>query len=164
MMKRFLNSAASGVIFALAALATTAFALQISGRNSERQRSIDQVGINALSTDVGVTATPSGTQANSYQVTAGFTYVSVVATIGDAIKMPSTTSFFPPTNVDAALNIIIVNGTANSMNIFPFLATEVMNKGGVASAPGALMALAAGQMADCWSTTFAPGKWYCQVG
>jgi hypothetical protein len=162
MMKRFLNSAAAGAIFALAALATTAFALQVSGRNTERYRSIDQVGINALSTDLNVTATPSGTQVNSYQITAGMTYVSTVTTIGDAVKMPSTTSFFSPTNIDAALNIIIVNSTANSMNVFPFAATEIMNTNGVASGAGAAMAIAAGKYADCWSVSV--GKWYCSVG
>jgi hypothetical protein len=161
-MKRFLNSAVCGAIFGLAALATAALALQISGRNTDRYRSIDQVGIGAYSTDLNVTATPSGTQANSYQITAGMTYVTTVATIGDAVRMPSTTAFFSPTNIDAALNIEIINGTANSMNVFPFAATEIMNTNGVASAPGALMAIAAGKAADCWSVSV--GKWYCSIG
>lgn len=164
-MKRYLNSAACGVIFALAVSATAALALAVSGRNTDRYRSIDQVGIAAMSNEIGITATPAGTQANSYQLTAGASYVSTVATIGDSVKMPSTTSIFSPTNIDASLNIIIVNGTANSMNVFPFLATDIMNVGGVASGAGAAMAIAAGKQADCWSFNVAGvGKWYCSVG
>ena len=48
MMKRFLNSAACGVIFALAVLATSAAALVISGRISTNNREIFQVGIAAV--------------------------------------------------------------------------------------------------------------------
>lgn len=164
-MNRFLKSAASGAIFALAAVATAAVALQISGRNTDRYRAIDQVGIAAMSNEIGITATASGTQVNSYQLTAGVSYVSTVATIGDSVKMPSTTALGAPTNLDGSMNIVIINGTANSMNVFPFLATDIMNTNGTASGAGASMAIAAGKQADCWSVNVAGvGKWYCSVG
>jgi hypothetical protein len=162
-MKRFLNSAASGAIFALAALATAAMALQIAGRDSGQSRNIFQVGMAAISTDLGVTATPSGTQANSYQITAGFTLVTTVATIGDGVKMPSITNIGAPSNLDTSLNVIVVNNTANSMNVFPFLATDVIVSNGTAAGAGAALAVPALKNADCWSAT-STGRWYCTVG
>jgi len=164
-MKRLLNLGVRGgiVLGLVGVLASAALALTISGRDTSQQRSISQVGIRALSTDLGVTATASGTQVNSYQITAGFTLVTTVATIGDSVKMPSITALGAPTNVDAALNIIIVNNTANSMNVFPFAATDVIVSGGAAASAGAAMAVAALKSASCWSAT-STGRWYCIIG
>jgi hypothetical protein len=162
-MKRFLNSVASGVAFALAALITSALALTILGRESSNYRNIQQAGISAVSTDQGVTATPSGTQVNSYQITAGFTTVTTVATIGDGVKLPSLTNLYSPSNLDASLNVIIVNNSGNSMNVFPFAATDVIVSGGAAAGAGAAMAVGALRNADCWSSATL-GRWYCTIG
>jgi len=163
MMKRFLNSAAAGAIFALAALATSATALVISGRISQNNREIFQVGIAAVTPEQGITATASGTQATSYQLSAGVSFVTTVATIGDGVRLPSITAIGPPTNLDGAINVIVVNNTANSMNIFPFAATDVIVSNGVAAGAGAALAIAALKSADCWAST-ALGRWYCTVG
>jgi hypothetical protein len=163
MMKRFLNSAASGAIFALAAMATMAFAVTLTGRNSDRYRSIDQVGMNAVFPELGITATPSGTQVNSYQLTAGVSLVSTVATTGDGVKLPSTTAFGAPTNLDASLNVVVANnGAAVSMNLFPFAATDIIISNGVAGGAGAALVVAKLKSADCWS--FSTGIWFCTVG
>src|SRR6516162_5234591 len=163
MMKRFLNSAAAGAIFALAALATTATALVVTGRISANNREIFQVGIAAVTPEQGITATASGTQATSYQLSAGVSFVTTVATIGDGVRLPSITAIGPPTNLDGSLNVIVVNNTANSMNVFPFLATDVIVSNGVAAGAGAALAIAALKSADCWAST-ALGRWYCTVG
>ena len=162
-MKRFLNSAAAGVIFALAAVVTTSMALTIAGRVSVNNRDIFQVGIQAATPEQGITATPSGTQANSYQLTAGVSFVTTVATIADGVKLPSITAIGPPTNLDGSINVIVVNNTANSMNVFPFLATDVIVSNGTAGGAGAALAIAALKSADCWAST-ALGRWYCTVG
>ena len=162
-MKRFLNSAAAGAIFALTALTTAALALSVLGRDSSNYRNIVQVGLAATSTDLGVTATPTGTQANSYQITAGFTLVTTSTVGPDGIKMPSITNFGSPSNLDASINVIIANNTANSINVFPFLATDVIVSNGVAGAAGAALAITTLKSADCWSAT-STGRWYCQVG
>jgi len=162
-MKRFLNSAACGMIFALAALATTATALVIAGRDSGQNRNIFQVGIAAVTPEQGITATPSGTQATSYQLSAGISFVTTVATIGDGVRLPSITAIGPPTSLDGAINIIVVNNTANSMNVFPFLATDVIVSNGTAGGAGAALAVAALKNVDCWANT-ALGRWYCTVG
>ena len=162
-MKRFLNSAASGMIFALAAVVTTATALVVSGRITTNQREIFQVGIQAMTPEQGITATPSGTQVTSYQLSAGVSFVTTVATIGDGVRLPSITAIGPPTNLDGAINVIVVNNTANSMNVFPFLATDVIVSNGTAAGAGAALAIAALKSADCWAST-ALGRWYCTVG
>jgi hypothetical protein len=162
-MKRLLNSALSGAVFALAVLVTAALALQITGRDSTNQRVIWQSGIQAVSTELGITATASGTQATSYQLSAGFSLVTTVATIGDGVKLPSITGIGAPSNVDASLNVVVVNNTANSMNIFPFAATDVIVSNGAAGGAGAALAVGALKNADCWSAT-STGRWYCTVG
>jgi hypothetical protein len=162
-MKRFLNAAAMGAIFGLAALLSSALALSVVGRNSTDNRNILQAGLFALSTDLGVTATASGTQANSYQLTAGFTSVTTVTTIGDSVKLPSIQTLYSPSNLDASLNVVIANTTGNAMNVWPFLTTDAITGNGAAGAAGAVMAIAANKTAICWAST-AQARWYCVVG
>jgi hypothetical protein len=162
-MKRYLRAAAAGAIFGLAAMLVPALSVTILGRDTTNYRNIMQAGISALTPEHGVTATPSGTQATSYQLTAGISFVTTVATIGDGVKLPSITAIGAPTNLDGALNVIVVNNTANSMNVFPFLATDVIVSNGTAAGAGAALAVAALKNADCWANT-ALGRWYCTVG
>jgi hypothetical protein len=162
-MKRYLNSAVCGAAFGLAACLVPALALTVLGRDSGQQRNIFQVGIAAVTPEQGITATPSGTQATSYQLTAGVSFVTTVATIGDGVKLPSITAIGAPTNLDGAINIVVVNNTANSMSLFPFLATDVIVSNGAAAGAGAALAVGALKNADCWANT-ALGRWYCTVG
>lgn len=163
MMKRFLNSVAAGAIFALATLITAALGLQITGRDTTNQRVIWQSGISAASTELGITATASGTQANSYQLTAGFSLVTTSTVGPDGVKLPSITAIGAPSNVDASLNVIVVNDTANSINVFPFAATDVIVSGGTAGGAGAALAVTTRKQIDCWSAT-STGRWYCTQG
>ena len=163
MIKRFLNSTAVNAIIATVLATTAALSLQIAGRESGQNRNIFQTGIAASSTDLSVTATPSGTQVNSYQITAGFTVVTVSTVGPDGVKMPSITAIGSPTNLDASMNIVIANNTANSINVFPFAATDQIVSAGVAAAAGAPLVLTTLKSIDCWSAT-TPGRWYCQAG
>ena len=163
MMKRFLSSIAAGVVIAVAVATAASFALTVLGRNSQDYRNIHQVGIQAASTDLSITATASGTIATAYQLTAGVSYVTTVATTGDAVKLPSTTALGAPTNLDASLHMVVMNnGAAVSMNLFPFAATDVIISNGVAGGAGAALAVAKLKMADCWSVS--TGVWFCVVG
>ena len=162
-MKRYLQSAAAGVVFALAVFATSAMAVVLLGRTSVDSRNINQVGIAAVTPEQGITATPSGTQATSYQLTAGVSFVTTVATIADGVKLPSITSLFSPTSLDGAINVVVVNNSGNSMSLFPFLATDVIVSNGAAAGAGAALAVPALKNADCWAST-ALNRWYCTVG
>ena len=161
MMKRLLNSAAIGVICGI--VMSAAFALTISGRDSANRNAIWQNGISALSTELGITATASGTQATSYQLSAGFSLVTTVATIGDGVRLPSITNIGAPSNVDASLNVIVVNDTANAMNVFPFLATDIIVSNGAVGGAGGALSVTARKQIDCWSAT-STGRWYCTQG
>jgi hypothetical protein len=164
MMKRLLNSALSGVVFALAVLATAALAVTLTGRESSQSRAIYQAGMFAVTPEAGITATPSGTITTAFQLGAGVSQVTTVATIGDAVKLPSMAPG-APTSLDGSLNVVIINNTANSMNVFPFAATDVIvnTTAGTAGGAGAAIAVAALKMADCWSIA-GSGRWYCSIG
>ena len=162
-MKRFLNSQAGGLIWLVAALISlqAAFGWPIRGRDSEGAYNIVQTGIPATSVEQGITATPSGTIATAYQLSAGVSQVTTVATIGDAVKLPSVSNLYSPTNLDGSLAMVVANHTANSMNLFPFEATTVIVSGGVAAGAGAALAIPSNKMASCYSVS--TGRWYCQV-
>ena len=164
-MKRLLSSALSGMVFALAAFATVALAVTLSGRDTNLSRSISQVGMAAVTPETGITATPSGTQVTSYQLTAGVSQVTTVATIADGVRLPSLTQLGAPTNLDASLNVVVINNAANSLNMFPFTSTDVIVNvtAGTAGGAGAALAVPALKRADCWSIS-STARWYCTIG
>lgn len=152
------------LIAGLAAVALTgalAFAasITITGTNSEWRNSIFWVGTLRISRDDSIVATPAGTLANSYQITAGINHVITVASAGDAIKLPSTAvSVSGPPGPSGGLQITIINAAAaNSLNIFPFAAGDTINAGGA----GAAYALAAGKVTTCFVGI--DNKWFCNL-
>jgi len=158
MLKRLFNSAAAGLVFALAALVTGAFALSITGRDSQFQRSILQAGIPAVSTELAITASTTQTLAGAYQLSAGFSQVGT-ASSNDAVKLPSLTALGSPSNLDASLNMVIANNTANSITVFPFASTDVIVVGNTALGAGAAFTLTTLKVMECWSAS--SGRWYC---
>jgi hypothetical protein len=83
-----------------------------------------------------ITATPGGTQATSLLVQATYNRVTVVATAGDAVKLPAAV---------AGAEITIFNkAAANSLNVFP----------GTGDAINALAANAAYALAATKGVTF----------
>ena len=64
----------------------------------------------------GITAHAGGGQANATQINIGFNSVSTVATTGDSVKLPD--------NV-LSQTVVVFNGGANSLNLFPFLGDSI---------------------------------------
>lgn len=161
-MKRFLNSASLIALGFVAVLALeAAYGWPIRGRDSEGAYNIVQSGIPATSVEQGITATPSGTLATSYQLSAGVSQVTTVATIGDSVKLPSVSNLYSPSNLDGSLAMVVANHTGNSMNLFPNESTTVIVSGGTALGAGAALAIPSNKMASCYSVS--TGRWYCQV-
>ena len=150
---------ALGLFFASLLSAAFAASVQITGRNSEQRNSIFQMGIPALTRDEAITATAAGTQVNSYQLTAGLSQITVVASGNDSVKLPSTTYTPIIPGAPYGINVVIVNQSANTLGIFPFLSTDTINGGGA----GAIFTgTTTGKVADCF--VVADGKWWCQIG
>lgn len=147
-------------LFAVAITGALALAasITITGHNTEWRNSTFQVGIPRISRDESITATASGSITTAYQLTAGVSYVTVVATAGDAVKLPSTTTPADNNGPPGSLVMIIINADASdSMNIFPFLSTDTINAGSA----GAALALAAGKTTTC--VVGIAGKWFCNL-
>lgn len=153
MLKRILSAVVAALVVAGAAYGAS---INITGTNSEFRNSIFQMGIPRITRDESITATPSGTISTSYQLTAGISYVTTVASSGDAVKLPNTVvgSGAPS---GGGMQLVIINATSNPMNVFPFQAADTIN----ALSPGAAFSLAAGKTA-----TFIvgiDGKWYVNL-
>lgn len=151
-----------GAISALLASSLTLFALNITGASKEGANSFVFVGVPIIAREEAITAVASGTITTAYQLTAGVSQVTTIATGGDAVKLPVTTgpnlTAGPGSSILGSQAYIIINGHAsNSLNIFPFQAADTIN----ALSGGAAYALAAGKVAECF--VGASGKWYCQL-
>ena len=135
-----------------------AASINITGTNTEHRFEIFQMGIPRISRDEGITATASGSITTAYQLTAGISQVTTVASSGDAVKLPITTPSTGAVGAGGGLMMIIVNAAAsNSMNVYPYQSADTINAGSA----GAAYALAAGKTAIC--VVAADGKWYCVV-
>lgn len=64
----------------------------------------------ASSASSAITARAGGGQANATALTAAFNRVTTVASAGDSVKLPSA---------EAGAMIVVRNGTATSMDVFP---------------------------------------------
>ena len=91
-----------------------------------------------------ITATPSGAQANSFAVTSAINRVTVVATVGDSVRLPTAT---------AGMQIIISNAAAQSMNIWPAVGDAVNG-----NAVNTIYPIAAGKTVEFFSA--ASGFWH----
>lgn len=152
MLKRILATLAAVVCAGTFALAAS---ITITGTNSEWRNSIFQMGIPRITRDESITATPSGSITTSYQLTAGISYITTVASSGDGVKLPSTIAS-TGSPAGGGLMMVIVNGAAsNATNIFPFAAADTINAG----SGGAAYSLAAGKTAICFAGLDA--KWFC---
>lgn len=90
--------------------------------------------------DDGVTATASGTQANSYVINKGVTRVTTVTTAADSLVLP---------RAEPGTIIRVVNAAAaNSMGVFPGLGAAVN-----ALAANAVFAIAANKAVEFWCTS-----------
>lgn len=101
------------------------------------------------STTTGITAHAGGGQANAVQLTTEFNEVTVVATSGDSVKLPSAV---------AGLAITIKNNGSEALAVFPFLGdsinTGVVNAS-VSLSPGVAKTFRA-QDITVWQETAGP--------
>jgi hypothetical protein len=162
MLKRVLKAILTGAACAVGFVMTAALALSITGRDTAYQRTILQVGIPAVSNELGITASTTQTLVGAYQLSAGFSQITT-ANASDAVKLPNMSSLGPPTNIDGSLNVVIANNTANSVQVFPNLSTDVIVSNGSAGGAGAAFTLTTLKTLECWAAT-ASGRWYCTMG
>lgn len=120
------------IVLSLALLAGAlgiAHAVNISGTNSENQRSIVRVGFMRLSNTDTITAFAGGGQTSATQLDAAYNRVTVVATANDSVKLPSCRSGLSntgqgttaiPTGNSLGMMMWVTNADASdSMNVFP---------------------------------------------
>jgi hypothetical protein len=92
-------------------------------------------GGGALTT--GITAFPTGGQASGTALTIGYNEVTVVATAGDSVKLPTAS---------VGLTVIVKNEGAASLDVFPFLADTINDQAvnlAVSIAPGGTVVFSA---------------------
>lgn len=83
----------------------------ITGNETVGNRQRKDVGLLGMSTENAITAFAGGGQASAYQLTAGISRVTTVATAADSVKLHKA---------KAGLVVIVINAAAaNSMNVFP---------------------------------------------
>jgi len=146
MLKRLLISLAAVLCLSGAALAQGTLPPYITGTQDQGKDSIDFVGIQRISANTALTATPSGTITTAQLLTRGYSHFTVVATAGDAARLPTLTG--------SVMFIVTNNDAADAMNIFPDSATSTINAG----VAGAAFSLTAGKTATFIQST--PGKWH----
>ena len=91
-----------------------------------------------------ITATPGGTQANSFAITSAINRVTVVATAADAVKLPIAA---------AGMQIIISNASGAAMSVWPGVGDAI--NGGAANAA---YSIAAGKTVELFSAAL--GFWH----
>lgn len=161
MLKRIAHNAVVAATFAFVFVMSAAVAVTITGRESSFGRSVLQSGIAAQTPELAITASTTQTLPGAYQLTAGVSQITT-ANSNDAVKLPSLTALGSPSNLDASLNLIVINNTANSIQVFPFASTDVIVSNGAAGGAGAALTLTTLKSLDCWSVS--SGRWYCMQG
>lgn len=142
--KRILFGLLAAMVSGLA-LAQTVLPPTISGTNNQDQNSIDFVGILRVSRTDTLTATASGTLANSTVLGRGMNVVATVASTNDSFTLPTLTG---------SVQIIVVNGGANTLRVWPNASTAQIDTAGA----GTSKTVAANKMAIF--TQGADGLWY----
>lgn len=106
-----------------------AHAVNVSGTNSANENSVFKVGYIRNSVTDAITAFAGGGQTSATLLDSGYNRVTVVATAGDSVKLPSCHTGASNTGVVAAgvisgnttgLMLWVTNSdSADSMNVFP---------------------------------------------
>lgn len=127
------------------ALAQTVLPPLITGTNDPSCRSIEHVGILRIGRIDTLTATASGTLANSAVLGIGMNVVATVTTTNDSFTLPTLTG---------SVQISVVNGGANTLKVWPNVSTGQIDTAGA----GVGKTVAANKMATF--TQGADGLWY----
>lgn len=117
------------------AAAQTVLLPNLRGTFSEHQSDISFFGMLRLGQSTGLTATASGTLANSQVLSIGYNHFSTVASGNDSATLPTLTG---------SVMVVVSNGAAsNSMKVWPDAAASQINNGGA----GVGFTIAAGKTA-----------------
>lgn len=100
------------------ALAQTTLPPFITGTNELNKTMVDHVGILRLARNEALTATASGTLANSVVLNRGLNRVTTVASTNDGTTLPQ---------LSGGIMIIVINAGANPMRVYPNSATGTIN-------------------------------------
>lgn len=162
MFKRLLPS----IILALGMIGA-AYAVTITGTNSQNENSVFKVGYERLSVTDSIVAFATGGQANAVLLDSGFNRVITVGTAADSVKLPSCHTGASNTGPVPAgvisgntigLIVWVTNAAAaNSMNVFPQTG-EAINALGANTA----YAMAANKTSQFICGT--AGIWYSNLG
>lgn len=147
-MKRLLLSIVAAICLSGAVLAQTVLPPYITGTQDQGKDSIDFVGIQRINQTTGLTATASGTLANSAVLNRGMNLVSTVTTTNDSFTLPTLTG---------SVMIAVVNNGANTLKVWPNVSTGQIDTGGA----GAGQTIAANKMRIFWQG--GAGLWYSFV-
>lgn len=147
-MKRFLLSLATALCLSGAVFAQQTLPPYITGTQDQAKDSIDFVGIQRINQTTGLTATASGTLANSLVLNRGMNIVSTVTTTNDSFTLPTLTG---------SVMIAVVNNGANTLRVFPNVSTGQIDTGGA----GTAQTVAANKMRIFWQGS--AGLWYSFV-
>jgi hypothetical protein len=137
MRNRLLSSLRGSALFAAALLGAfgAAYAVNISGTNSQNERSVFKMGYPRLSITDSITAFAGGGQANATLLDSAYNRVTTVASAGDSVKLPSchtgaaNTGQMPPGIISGettGIELWVTNAASpTSMNIFPQLGESI---------------------------------------
>lgn len=128
-----------------AAIAQTQLLPALTGTRSDSKNMIDFVGMLRLNRNETLTATASGTLANSVVLNFGLNRFTTVTTGGDSATLPT---------LAGGVMVVVVNSTVTSMNVFPNAAASTIN----ALSAGTAFAVAAGKTAIFFQAN--DGNWY----
>lgn len=120
----------------------------ISGTRSTEQNQKEKVGFLMASVEDGITATPSGTQSTSYQLTSQINRISVCATGADGVKLPLA---------EPGMAVTVINDGAAAAQVF---GTSPDTIDGVATATGVALTNAKRATFFC----VVAGKWQSMLG
>jgi hypothetical protein len=143
-LKRILLGLIAACISGLALAQTTLYPT-IRGTYSEHQADIGYFGMMRIARTDTLTATASGTLANSAVLGTGMNVVATVTTTNDSFTLPTLTG---------SVQVIVVNGGANTLKVWPNVSTGQIDTAGA----GTGKTVAANKMAIF--TQGADGLWY----
>ena len=101
---------------------------------------LDELGNKLQAVTSGITAFATGGQASAIALTSGINEISVCATIGDSVKLPTAV---------AGLTVSIINNGATACDVFPFSGDDL----GAGVDTAASLAIDAGITYACYDST-----------
>ena len=149
------------IVYALAAFCASvaiAYAVNITGANTQNETSILRMGYARYSNTDNITAFAGGGQASATLLDSAYNRVTTVATAADSVKLPSCQTGANPTANTLGVMVYVTNAdSTDSMNVFPQTGQAIN-----ALSANAAYAMAAGKTSAFLCGT--AGVWYSILG